>query len=517
MRLSVHAEDRKGGPRAECSSDSRPCSISFRGNNAWQPYIQEKHGHLLLEPTDKQGHQQPVDVSKRDQDLLTRVARACAINSVLRPRDDDPDPITFQSRPNDRCVICTRGWVGRVAAGAHVITIAPKPYVPISADGHIEMLLVAWRLPHLRAGPFGDNQVGLDYSLLLVAVFATCVDDALTLSRGVIADYKTVNEALPYVRGRIDYARQLKRPLGFSDPRVACSFAELTEDTPQNRLLSTVTKRMLHMATALFQSPEGRSQQPLGDALVKLERAARMLSSVPSHWFSERELSNFATCPTPRYMYYEPALSLAKAILLSSSLEGSGSDAGISFLINMNDVFEEYVRATLREVSADARMTWSRFTIRPLPNTGSAFALNNKGYEPDCVCKCNGQCVVADAKYKRLHLSESGRLLPIREDVFQMLAYMSMLGASAGLLVYAACDPRSYATAAPQSGPSRNPIFLWRAEWDSGAKVYFLCLNLKIMKKARAQLEHAAAHCRAALGLGAGPSHDAACEWCAHG
>ncbi|EOD26161.1 hypothetical protein EMIHUDRAFT_236954 [Emiliania huxleyi CCMP1516] len=339
------------------------------------------------------------------------------------------------------------------------------------------MLLAAWRLPHLRVGPFGDNQVPRDYSLLLVAVFAASVDDALTLSRGVIADYKTVNEALPYVRGRIDYARQLKRPLGFSDPRVACSFAELTEDTPQNRLLSTATTRMLHMATALLQSPEGRAWQPLGDALVKLERASRMLSSVPSRWFSERELSNFATCPTPRYRFYEPALSLAKAILLSSSLEGSGSDAGISFLINMNDAFEEYVRATLRKVSADSRMTWSEVTIRPLPDSGSAFALNNKGYAPDCVCKCNDRCVVADAKYKRLHLSKSGRLLPIREDVFQMLAYMSMLGASAGLLVYAACDPRYYATAAPpQSGQS---TFLWRAEWDSGAKLYFLCLNLK--------------------------------------
>ena len=181
----------------------------------------------------------------------------------------------------------------------------------------------------------------------------------------------------------------------------------------------------------------------------------------------------------------------------------------------MNDVFEEYVRATLREVSADSRMTWSKDSIRPLPDSGSAFALNNQGYEPDCVCKCNNRCVVADAKYKRLHLSESGRLLPIREDVFQMLAYMSMLGASVGLLVYAACDPPYYATAAPpQSGQS---TFLWRAEWDSGAKVYFLCLNLKVIAEARAQLEHAAAHCRAALGLGRGPSHDAACEWCVHG
>ena len=131
--------------------------------------------------------------------------------------------------------------------------------------------------------------------------------------------------------------------------------------------------------------------------------------------------------------------------------------------------------------------------------------------------------MVADAKYKRLHLSKSGRLLPIREDVFQMVAYMSMLGASVGLLVYAACDPLYYATAAPQSGPS---TFLWRAEWGSHdeqnnilshAKLYFLRLNLKRMADARSQLEHAAAHCRAVLGLGDGPSHDAACEWCVHG
>ena len=111
--------------------------------------------------------------------------------------------------------------------------------------------------------------------------------------------------------------------------------------------------------------------------------------------------------------------------------------------------------------------------------------------------------------------SENERWLWIEnEPAPLMTGIVITLGASVGLLVYAACDPRYYATTAPQSGPS---TFLWRAEWDNGTVVYFLCLNLKVMAEARAQLEHAAAHCRAALGLGRGPSHDAACEWCVHG
>ena len=104
-------------------------------------------------------------------------------------------------------------------------------------------------------------------------------------------------------------------------------------------------------------------------------------------------------------------------------------------------------------MSSHPTLVWQKRAIHQRHDIGSVGA--SKPYEPDFVCRIGNRCVVGDAKYKRLHLSDTGRLLPVREDVFQVVAYMAMLNASAGFLVYAACDPSKYATRAPSERPDK--------------------------------------------------------------
>ena len=100
------------------------------------------------------------------------------------------------------------------------------------------------------------------------------------------------------------------------------------------------------------------------------------------------------------------------------------------FLMNMNDVFQEFVTVALWEELGVAEKTFG---------LGKGYRLDQQNQvrlEPDLVWREGGRCVfVGDAKYKRLR----GNDIP-NADLYQLLAYTTALGLPRGLLVYAKDD-----------------------------------------------------------------------------
>jgi len=140
--------------------------------------------------------------------------------------------------------------------------------------------------------------------------------------------------------------------------------------------------------------------------------------------------------PTIRYdrltKRYRPAVELARLILASSSLElVAGAAAASSFLVDMNQVFEDFVVIALRE----ALSVSDKVLVQGA--SGRALALDAAGHVPllpDISLWEGSMCTfVGDAKYKRVRSD----VVP-NADLYQLLAYTVATGLPSGTLIYAA-------------------------------------------------------------------------------
>jgi 5-methylcytosine-specific restriction enzyme subunit McrC len=133
--------------------------------------------------------------------------------------------------------------------------------------------------------------------------------------------------------------------------------------------------------------------------------------------------------PTRLNARYHLALRVAELVLRAASAEqGSGDVAVNGFLLDMPKLFEDFVTVALRE----ALVTVYGGQVddqdpHPFDEAGQVRVF------PDIVWKLNGTAVpVADAKYK----AEKPAGYP-NADLYQLLAYCTVLGLRSGHLIYA--------------------------------------------------------------------------------
>ena len=141
---------------------------------------------------------------------------------------------------------------------------------------------------------------------------------------------------------------------------------------------------------------------------------------------------------TPRLnRHYRPAVELARLIVGSSILDLSHGDApGASFLVDMNRVFETFLRAALREALRLSASEWpasppvDRFRLPGIRGLSLDEAAQIPVY-PALTWWRGRRCLfVGDARYRRLESRQA--------DIYRMLAYCIAANLPSGLLVYAA-------------------------------------------------------------------------------
>lgn len=337
-----------------------------------------------------------VELSAVERDELRRLVRSLTIA---------PTP------GSEGCYDLTPGAeVGAVNLPKLAVTIQPK--LPIDRL----LFLVSYAMAHdrWREIPF-DLEQRDELVEAIVPGFVAQVRRAL--QRGVLQGYRTEEEALQTVRGRIRFDEQLRRRQGRILP-LELRFDEYTTDVEENRLLKAAIH---HLRRIRLRSARSRhALEAFEDALSEVrlvEFDPRRLPTV--HW-------------TRLNQRYRPAIELAKLILRAVSFElGHGATPASAFLLDMNQVVENFVVVALRDAL--------RLSARSFPqgNAGRWLALDARGrvrLKPDLSWWDGNHCLfVGDVKYKRVNVA--GVLHP---DLYQLLAYTIASDLPGGLLIYAA-------------------------------------------------------------------------------
>ena len=232
-------------------------------------------------------------------------------------------------------------------------------------------------------------------------------------ARGLLHGYREEEDALQTVRGRIRFDDQMRRRSGFILP-VEVRYDEFTDDILENRLVKAAAVRLSRMRL--------RSTKARGE----LSGATGMLEQVSLVEFGANDVPEFRFDRLNEH--YRGVVGLARLILRHSAFEsGRGDERASGFVMNMNDLFQDFLTAALREALGVSSHTLRSDHIITLDEDGRARL------KPDLSWWDGSDCTfVGDAKYKNL----TNKPVP-GADLYQLLAYATALDLGGGLLIYA--------------------------------------------------------------------------------
>lgn len=298
------------------------------------------------------------------------------------------------------------GKVGVVRVGEIEIYIRPK--VPIA-----RLLFLAGYTQRGIGWEPGSVEIGEAEALVPAVAQALWRQTSYAIGQGLLPGYVTVEESAPVLRGRLRESEQLRRHHGLPLP-LEIRHDEFTIDIPENQILRAACERMLTVPRVDDKS------------LLMLRRLLREFTGVTA-------LSLGAPVPswqpTRLNARYHGALGLAELVLRATSPEHGGSGVLVNgFLLDMPALFEDFVTIALGEAlvgSYGGRVVAQ--DRHPLDHAGQVTL------KPDIVWRRNRvPAAVIDAKYKAGKPSGYPNA-----DLYQMLAYCTVLGLPRGHLVYA--------------------------------------------------------------------------------
>ena len=317
-------------------------------------------------------------------------------------------PLTIEPAPGAESVyILTPGsTVGAVETGGLSVLIRPKIGIP-------QLLSLACYAIGKVALRKEDFDFPEEYALPDVLALALASQARRAFSRGLLHGYRTEEEALHTVRGRIRFDEQIRRRFGVPLP-VEVRYDEFTDDILENRLVMAAAHRLGGMRL--------RSQQ----ARRRLGWIAGMLDSVSLVELPGRDVPPVTFDRLNEH--YRGVVELSRLVLRHSAFESSRGEVRASgFLVDMNVLFQELLTVALCEELGLSDRTFGEYGIPSLDKDGRVHL------RPDLVWREGSTCIfVGDAKYKNVAESR----VP-NADLYQLLAYTTALDLPTGLLVYA--------------------------------------------------------------------------------
>lgn len=296
--------------------------------------------------------------------------------------------------------------VGAVAIGDRQIIVRPK----ITDLNRLLFMLGYARNPQI----WRDEPIRVDPAdELLPAVaeaFARLAGRAV--EQGLLQGYRTMTDALSVLRGRVLAGEQMSRHYGLPVP-ISVQYDDFTVDIAENQLLAMAALRLLTVP---------RISAPARQLLQRLRRTLLEVSVPPRG------------APTPRWQpsrlnaRYHAALRLAEIVLAAESFEHRIGEVTVTgYMFDMWKIFEDFVTIALSE--SLNRIGWQCQLQAPL----HLDEQRRIGMQPDLLCRHgDSRVAVVDAKYK----AERPEGFP-NADLYQMLAYCTVLGLPEGHLIYA--------------------------------------------------------------------------------
>jgi 5-methylcytosine-specific restriction enzyme subunit McrC len=235
---------------------------------------------------------------------------------------------------------------------------------------------------------------------------------------GPLRGYVTVDERAYALRGRLRVADQIARASGLPLP-LEITYDDYALDIPENRIVRGASDLLL------------RFPRLPASARKRLLRIRAVLEDVAP-------AAGRVALPTITRLnrLYEPALRLGALILDQASISTDAGDVqSVSFVFDMNQVFEDFLSAALTEALRPHGGVVHLQYQREFLDHERALRL-----KPDITWWRGGHLhAVIDTKYKQLVDARFPNA-----DAYQMLAYCAGLGQERGFLVYARdADQRS--------------------------------------------------------------------------
>lgn len=259
-----------------------------------------------------------------------------------------------------------------------------------------------------------DDPIGVesDDDLLPAIAEAFVRIASRAVERGLLQGYRTVSEALPVLRGRMLAGEQMSRRFGFPVP-IAVEYDDFTVDIAENQLLAMATLRLLKVPRISASARLGL--QRLRHTLIEVTVPPR--GALKPRWQPSRLNAR-----------YQGALQLAEIVISAESFENLVGNLRVTgLLFDMCVLFEDFVTVAMSESLNRAHWQCERQASLHLDDQRSVRM------RPDLLCR-SGRLPVAvvDAKYK----AEKPAGFP-NADLYQMLAYCTVLGLTDGHLIYA--------------------------------------------------------------------------------
>ena len=337
-----------------------------------------------------------VQLSVAQRDSLTRIERSLTV---------EPAP-----GAEDEYYLTPGSVIGAFESGGLSVLIRPK----LAIDRVLFLAsyaMGAFKLREMDRFDYADARTLVEAMALALAAAAR-----RAFAGGLIHGYRTVEEAAHTVRGRIRIDEQIRRRFGTPVP-IEVRYDEFTDDVTANRLVKAAAARLGRLRLSLKHSREGL------------------------HWIAARlenvSLVEFPATAVPEVAFdrlnehYREVVALARLVLRHGSFEAArGGVRAQAFLIDMNQVFQDFVTQALREsLRLSAHVFRSDTAIKPT-FLDEAERIRLK---PDLSWWESGTCTfVGDAKYKRIVDDR----VP-NADLYQLLAYATALDLPGGLLIYA--------------------------------------------------------------------------------
>ncbi|MFD5091001.1 McrC family protein [Amycolatopsis thailandensis] len=314
--------------------------------------------------------------------------------------------VTRTDNGNGQYDVRAQDRVGMAMVGDTAIVVAPK--LPIAR--------VLFLITH-AVDPAWTNEARLDSAESLTdamaAVFTHMCDQAVRT--GLLRGYRDHHERLHTVRGRIDFAEQLRGSPGRDLP-LAVTYQSHDEDIPENQLLRTALDLLAQIPITSHQVRRSLARlRRTFESVTPVSRAPRSLPLV--QWTRLNE-------------HYKPAVELARLILIGTEPElGPGTITTPGFAIRMTDVFEKFVRTTTRRALGLSEQDF------PAGSDSQALHLDQRRIlhvQPDLSRWVDGHCrFVGELKYRL----DTGR--GTAQHLYQTLAYATAANLPDATLIYA--------------------------------------------------------------------------------
>ena len=285
----------------------------------------------------------------------------------------------------------------------------------------IHMLAVAHRLRVADGELASLGTQRRDLLEILIGLFANRLLSAVR--RGLPRRYIAYEDDLKLLRGRLNVIRQVTH-LAARPDLLACRFDELSEDTPLNRVLKAVVRRLVRVARTAANARR----------LAELAARFEFVGDTPNPL---RE----PVCLDRTNTAFHDLHRLAQLFLTGDWQSTAGGEAtGFTLLFPMNELFEQFIGESLKRALGSGRVCLQDKQYSALIDADDKRLFN---LQPDAVIKtpggATGPPIVLDTKWKRLTPGEprcEGTLGVIESDVYQMLAYARAYRAGRLILLY---------------------------------------------------------------------------------